>query len=228
MGFFRFYGLVIKEAFRHSPDLAQTIIFFLLLLAGAIAYGNPGLKPTIETYDLGGWKVAALVFGAIIVIRLVLAPYWLWKSAQARSVAAPERSIDYKLTISSISSRNDKKAKAIQIIFGLQSSSYFYSIQYEVEEVYAEVDGKTVDGEIVWRNKGEIIPPTSKYYFDYPWIYLKSNRWIRPGTEGHVRIVYKYGAAGQPFTRRVSYAAPIVIEKNYIRYNPTENDETAI
>jgi hypothetical protein len=182
MGFFKFYGLVLKEVFRHSPDLAQTIIFFLLLLAGAIAYGNPGLKPMIEAYDLGGWKVAALVFGGIVAMRLILAPYWLWKSAQARSIAAPERSIDYMLTVSSISSRNDKKAKAIQIIFGLQNGSYFYSIQYEVEEVYAEVDGKTVDGEIVWRNKGEIIPPTSKYIFEYPWIYLKSNKWMKPGT----------------------------------------------
>jgi hypothetical protein len=59
VAFFRFYGLVLKEAFRHSPDLAQSIIFFLLLLAGAIAYGNPGLKPVIEAYDLGGWARSA-------------------------------------------------------------------------------------------------------------------------------------------------------------------------
>src|SRR4051794_28300531 len=102
MQFFKFYGLVIREAFRHSLDIAQSILFIVLLAAGAVAYGNPGIKPTIEAYDLGGWKVAVIVFGAIILMRLVMAPYWLWKAAQSRSVETPERSIDYKLAVSSI------------------------------------------------------------------------------------------------------------------------------
>jgi hypothetical protein len=217
MGFIRFYGLVVREAFRHSLDIAQGIIFLVLLVAGAIAYGNPEIKPMIEAYDLGGWRVAAIVFGGIILIRLILAPYWLWRAAQARSVATPEQSIDYKLTVSSITSRNDKKAKAIQIVFVLHNASYFHSIKYEVEEVYVEVDGNAAVKDIIWSNRGEVIPPASKYNFDYDWIHLKSNKWIKPGTGGHVRIIFKYGAAGQPFTRRVNFASTIVIEKTYIR-----------
>lgn len=222
MGVFKFYWLVLREAFRHAPDLTQTIIFFLLLLAGAVASGNPEFKPMIEAYDLSGWKVAAIVFGTIIALRLLLAPYWLWEMSQSKTASTPERSIEYKLVVAQITNLNDIPKKAIQIIFVLHNTSYFHSIRYEVEEVYVEVDGNYVDGEIAWNNKGEIIPAQTKYNFDYAWIFLKSKKWIKPGTQGHIRIVFKYSAAGQEFTRRVTYAGPIVIEKNRIRINPTE------
>ena len=227
MAFFRFYALVFREAFRHSLDLTQAVIFVVIALGGLIAARNPAMKPWIDSLDLGGYQIAAFVFGGIIAIRVVLAPYWLWKAASARTVIAPERSIDFKLTVSSFANRNDKKQKAIQMIFILHNSSYFHSIAYEVEEIYAEVDGKSVEA-LNLLNKGEIIPPTSKYNFDYPWIFLNSNKWIKPGTQGHASITYKYGIAGQPLTRRVKYAAVFTLERNYIRHNPTENTETAI
>src|SRR5579862_9056747 len=79
MGLIRFYGLVLREAFRHSLDIAQAVIFVILVLAGFIAARNPASKPMIDTLDLTGWKIAAIVFGGIIIIRLALAPYWLWR-----------------------------------------------------------------------------------------------------------------------------------------------------
>jgi hypothetical protein len=79
MGLIRFYGSVLREALRHSLDIAQAAIFFIFLLAGLIAARNPASKPIIESLDLSGWKIAAIVFGSIIFIRLVLAPYWLWR-----------------------------------------------------------------------------------------------------------------------------------------------------
>jgi hypothetical protein len=36
------------------------------------------------------------------------------------------------------------------------------------------------------------------------------------------------GSAGQPFTRRVKFATPIIIEKDHIRMNPTEDIEEAV
>jgi hypothetical protein len=228
MDFIRFYARVVREAFRHSVDFAQAVIFIVLLLAGLVAAGNPGAKMMLESFELGSWKTAALVLGGIIGIRLVMAPYWLWKAADSRSITAPERSVDYKLTVSEITFRHDKKKMAIQILFVLNNASYFHAISYEVEEVYAEIDGKTVEGEITWINMGQIIPPTTKYNFDYPWIVLKSRKWLQPGATGHVSIVFKYGAAGQSFTRRKRFAALITMEKNYIRMNPTEDVEEAI
>jgi hypothetical protein len=32
--------------------------------------------------DLHGWQVAAFVLGTIVGVRLVLAPYWLWRDQQ--------------------------------------------------------------------------------------------------------------------------------------------------
>jgi hypothetical protein len=202
VAFLKFYGLVFREALRHSLDIAQAVIFVAIVLGGLIAARNPSLKPMIDGLDLGGSQIATIVLCTIVAIRLILAPYWLWKSAAARNVIAPERSIDFKLTVSGFANRNDKKQKAIQMIFVLHNSSYFHSIAYEVEEIYAEVDGKSVEA-LNLLNRGEIIPPTSKYNFDYPWIFLKSNKWIKPGTSGHASVTYKYGIAGQPFTRRV-------------------------
>jgi hypothetical protein len=227
MDFVRFYVSVIREAFRHSVDLAQAFIFIILIVAGSIAAGNPKAKLMLEHLELGGWKTAALVLGGIIGIRLIMAPYWLWKEAASRTVTHPEKSIDYKLTVSRIFSRNDKKKNAIQIVFVLNNASYFHALQYEVEDVYAEVDGKTFEGEIIWTNRGQIIPPTKEYNFDYPWIFLKTKKWISPGTLGHASITFKYGAAGQPFSRRKKFAAPIIFERDHVRFNPTEDTEEA-
>lgn len=227
MDIIRFYGLVCREAFRHSLDITQAIVFVAIAVSGLIAARNPSMKPFIDSLNLSGYQIAAIVFGGIIASRLALAPYWLWKAAMAKTIIAPERSIEYKLTVANLQAREDKKRKAIQIIFVIHNASYFHSILYEVEEVYVEVDGKTADAATFF-NRGEIIPPTQKYNFDYPWIFLKSFKWIKPGTKGHCSITFKYGIAGQSFTRRVKYAAIFFVEKTYIRQNPTENIEAAI
>jgi hypothetical protein len=156
-----------------------------------------------------------------------LAPYWLWKGAQARSTTAPERSIDYKLTIPRLEGRIDPKKTGIQIVFVLHNCSYFHAVAYEVEEVYVEVDGKTVD-QPNFLNKGETIPPTERYNFDYQWIFAGSKNWPKPGTTGHASITFKYGIAGQPFSRRKRFAAVFSVQKDRILHNPTENTEEAI
>ncbi|UFZ04741.1 hypothetical protein LQG66_37140 [Bradyrhizobium ontarionense] len=223
----KFYLLVIREAFKHSLDIAQAVIFAIVLLAGAIVYGNPGIKPVIEAYDLGGWKTMALVFGGIIAMRLLLAPYWLWKAAESKTITTPEKSIDYKLTVSRIESRNDKKKKLIQIVFVLKNHSYFHSLTYEVEEVFVEVQGNTFEGEPTWFNKGQIIPPDMAYNFEYPTFPVK--KWIDlPGAIGHAKITFKYGSAGQPFTRRKRLITPLFFDKNSIRMTPTEDSDEAI
>ena len=33
-------------------------------------------------FDLHGWQVASLALGSIVGVRLVLAPYWLWRDQQ--------------------------------------------------------------------------------------------------------------------------------------------------
>jgi hypothetical protein len=227
MDFIRFYGKVLQEAFRHSLDIAQGAIFLVIILAGSIAAGNPGARMTLESLDLGGWKTAALVFGSIIGARLILAPYWLWKAAQARNVTSSERSVDYKLRVHSFSNRVDRKQNALQIIFMLNNASFFHAIQYEVEDVYVEIEGSTAENP-TFANKGEIVSANSQYKFDFPWIFLTAKKKIAPGIQGHASITYKYGIAGQQFTRRARFAAAFVIERNHIRHNSTDDTEENI
>ena len=75
----KFYYLAFREAFRHSLDITQAIIFVALAVGGLIAARNRTVKPIIDSLDLGGYQIAAIAFGSIIAIRLVLAPYWLWR-----------------------------------------------------------------------------------------------------------------------------------------------------
>jgi hypothetical protein len=71
--------LVIKTAWRHSFHAAHSVILTLIIVAGIVT----SLVPQVEVLvDLHGWQVATIVLGGIIVVRLVLAPYWIWKDDQ--------------------------------------------------------------------------------------------------------------------------------------------------
>jgi len=97
MGLIRFYSLILREAFRHSLDIAQAIIFVALAVGGFIAAYIPASKPMIAAIDLGGWKIVAIVFGSIILIRLILAPYWLWAAAERQNTADDKAETDRRL-----------------------------------------------------------------------------------------------------------------------------------
>ena len=75
----RYLGLVLRRTWRQSLDTAQSIIFALIIIAGLLTYFVPQIKVMV---DLGGWQVAALIAGAVLVVRLLLAPYWLWRDQQ--------------------------------------------------------------------------------------------------------------------------------------------------
>jgi hypothetical protein len=83
MDVLRFYWKVLRVAFSHSLDQAQAVIFVLLLVGGVVTY----LFPQV-TVNVGGVEVAAFVFGGIIAIRLLLAPYWVWKKERDKATAA--------------------------------------------------------------------------------------------------------------------------------------------
>lgn len=79
MNFIRFYGIVFREGVRHSLDIAQAVIFVLLICAGLFIKLYPSAKTITESANLTGWEVAAYVLCAIVIIRMVFAPYWLFK-----------------------------------------------------------------------------------------------------------------------------------------------------
>ena len=77
MGPFKFYWAAIKLAVKHSFDHAQYVLFGLFLAVGVASYFIPKMAAW-ETF-VSGWQAATFVLGSIVLLRLLLAPYWLYK-----------------------------------------------------------------------------------------------------------------------------------------------------
>ena len=80
-GPFTYLWLVIKTASRHSFHATHSIILALIILAGFVTSVVPQVEVLV---DLHGWQVGAAVLGGIIAVRLLLAPYWIWRNDQGR------------------------------------------------------------------------------------------------------------------------------------------------
>jgi hypothetical protein len=81
MGLLRYYSLLVRTAFTHTLSVAQHVLFVFMLIVGAAIWFAPNFYMTIAlTSPPDGWTVAAVTFGLIIGIRLLLAPYWIWKT----------------------------------------------------------------------------------------------------------------------------------------------------
>ena len=81
MELLRYYGRVLRVAFTHSLDIAQAVIFASLIAIGFVSHFFPKLQVTMTTWasELTGSQVAAVILGTIFGIRLILAPYWMYK-----------------------------------------------------------------------------------------------------------------------------------------------------
>jgi len=88
MELLRYYAMVVRAAFSHSLTVTQDIIFAGILVVGAAVWlvphwpMIPDLTPWLPI--LSGSKIAAIAFGSIIAIRLLLAPYWIDKEAKKK------------------------------------------------------------------------------------------------------------------------------------------------
>ena len=68
--------LVLRTAWRHSFHAAHSVILALIIAAGLLTRFVPRVEVMV---DLHGWQVATAVLGGIIAVRILLAPYWIWK-----------------------------------------------------------------------------------------------------------------------------------------------------
>jgi hypothetical protein len=82
----RYYWLVVRTAFSHSLSVAQDVLFLCIIGVGAAIWLAPKLSVTVDlpawASALNGWAIAAVTLGTIFAIRLVLAPYWIWRNQQ--------------------------------------------------------------------------------------------------------------------------------------------------
>jgi hypothetical protein len=83
MGLWGYWRAVLHMAWRHSLDHTQYVLFGLLLLTGAVSWALPGVPMIVNflglSFDVSGWQAASVTFGSIIIIRLFMAPFWLYK-----------------------------------------------------------------------------------------------------------------------------------------------------
>jgi hypothetical protein len=79
MDFIKYYVRVVRVALTHSLHAAHSIVLILLILAGVITWLDPRIEILV---DLHGWEPLALIAAGIVAVRLILAPFWIWKDDQ--------------------------------------------------------------------------------------------------------------------------------------------------
>ncbi len=79
MGWVKYIGKLFKLAFRLSFGRADTISGFTI----AIFYGIGKLSKLETIMNIDLWWLPLIVLGAVFAIRLLLAPYWIYKDKVA-------------------------------------------------------------------------------------------------------------------------------------------------
>ncbi len=76
MGKRKYFSQWIYIAFRHSIGIGDGVAFLIGLAIPIIRQLIPGWETVILEL---GWQIPLGVFSSVIVIRLLLAPYWMYK-----------------------------------------------------------------------------------------------------------------------------------------------------
>jgi|SRR6266480_787363 len=78
LGVLRYWWLVLRMALTHSLGSTQDTLFFLAIAVGVFTFA----VPNVQVLDVTGWQVALTVFSGVVILRLLLAPYWIYKADQ--------------------------------------------------------------------------------------------------------------------------------------------------
>lgn len=81
-----YYMLVVRTAWHHSLSRTQDALFCAFLVVGLVAWLGQHFGYSAMIPDITGWHIAAITFGAIILSRLLLAPYWIYKGQLAEKM----------------------------------------------------------------------------------------------------------------------------------------------
>jgi hypothetical protein len=82
---------VSRRFFSLSLSISQDVVFFAILVVGVAIWLAPSFGMTANlTFALDGSAVATITFSSILGIRLLLAPYWIWKNERESRIKAEE------------------------------------------------------------------------------------------------------------------------------------------
>lgn len=93
MGLLRFWLSVMWEACRGSIERAHVVLWLVIIGAGLAHKMIPAFLATWPRIgealsNLESWKTATIVIGAVILARLIAAPYIMYRNARAEVTAA--------------------------------------------------------------------------------------------------------------------------------------------
>ncbi len=80
MGLLAYIASVLKLAFWHAPDRADTVSGF----GGAILYGVGKLFKVETIVNIDWWWLPLFILGIIYAIRLLLSPYWMYRKVEGQ------------------------------------------------------------------------------------------------------------------------------------------------
>lgn len=76
----------LRIAWRHSWERSQSVTAIVWVGINAAAWKWPWLVSYVsggKITEVNDWALAAILFGGIVVLRLLLSPYWAWKEMRA-------------------------------------------------------------------------------------------------------------------------------------------------
>lgn len=87
MDWWKFYGQWLWRAFRHSLGLADLLASLAGSAVAVFAHFEPEAGRAFEPLL---WQVPLWAAAAVVTLRLLLAPYWIWREDQAALEALRE------------------------------------------------------------------------------------------------------------------------------------------
>lgn len=102
MEFLQYYGRVLAVAFSHSLETAHSFILIALIVLGVVSHWFPGIRifgVQVTPHHAHAWQTAALVLCAIVIVRLLLSPYWIWQEQQQKLLPPPQPELMWTDTV---------------------------------------------------------------------------------------------------------------------------------
>jgi hypothetical protein len=91
MDILRFYWKVLRVALTHSLSRSHEIVFGIVIVLGLSAYVAAWFHMDVDfgawASKAEGWNIAAVTLGSLVAVRLIAAPYWLWREERGRAEA---------------------------------------------------------------------------------------------------------------------------------------------
>jgi hypothetical protein len=216
LSFLRYCGRVLHVALSHSLHAAHSIILVLLIVAGLAT----SLIPSLEIIpDLHGWQVAASVLTAIVGVRLLLAPFWIWQEGRAtiqklEAEILQLKQVDYAhgLGLTQVQPSVDLGNLKNSLELRLQLSNSVAAPLKFVVDRYVQTIGEK---EVVTKSANPAVIPKAGQMTFFPNVGFSKTDYdsFRERETGTLAFTIVYGPPNGPYSRRMAKTLHISVFK---------------